>query len=239
MNSSLAQHHFEQLSANAYPGRGIVTGLSANGEAMLQVYWIMGRSANSRNRIFAVHGEEMRTKAWDESKMEDPSLIIYWPMRLVGRLHIVSNGDQTDTIAEKMRAGESLENALQNREFEPDAPNFTPRISGVVDLDGTNAYSLSILKATTPEGESCQRHFFHYEQAQRGLGHGITTYAKDGDPLPSFFGEPLLLPLAENGQATAELYWNALHNDNKISLAVKEIDLQSGRSKIALFNRHR
>lgn len=238
MNRTTAQRHFEQLSANSYPGRGIVIGLSESGESMLQVYWIMGRSVNSRNRVFAAHGEELRTKAWDESKVEDPSLIIYWPMRLVGRAHIVSNGDQTETIAEAIRNGESLENALQKREFEPDAPNFTPRISGLVDLDSPYAYSLSILKAATPEGESCQRNFFHYEQAQRGLGHGITTYSGDGQPLPSFSGEPLWLPLAENGEATAKLYWNALNSENKISLAVKEIDLSSGRSKIVLINKN-
>lgn len=238
MNAAIAQQNFEKLTSNPYPGRGIVIGLSKNGGSMLQVYWIMGRSANSRNRLFVAHGEEMRTKAWDESKLEDPSLIIYWPMRVVAQAHIVTNGDQTETIAKAIRNGETLESALLKREFEPDSPNFTPRISGLVDLDGPYAYSLSILKAATPDGESCQRNYFHYEQALRGLGHGITTYSGDGNPLPSFSGEPLWLPLEEDGEKSADLYWNNLNSDNKISLAVKEIDLSSGRSKIRLINKN-
>ena len=235
-SAETARTNFENLSRNSYPGRGIVLGLSSTGEEMLQVYWIMGRSANSRNRVFVVHGEEMRTKAFDESKLEDPSLIIYWPMRLVGRAHVVTNGDQTDTIADALRAGGDFEQALRAREFEPDAPNFTPRISGVVDLDDSCAYRLSILKSADPEGDSCLRQYFYYEQAARGFGHGITTYRGDGNPLPSFAGEPLLLPLCDGAEATAKFYWDALNADNRVSLAVKAIPLDGRPSKIVVVN---
>ena len=232
----LARKNFEALSRNSYPGRGIVVGLSSDGSAMLQVYWIMGRSSNSRNRVFSVHGEEMRTKAFDESKLEDPSLIIYWPMRVVGRAHVVTNGDQTDTIADAMREGGEFDQALAKRAFEPDAPNFTPRISAVVDLDDANAYRLSILKAADPEGNSCNRQFFHYEQARRGVGHFISTYQGDGNPLPSFAGEPLPMPLPATAEEAAELYWNALDAGNRVSLAVKSIPLDGGPSKIVVVN---
>ena len=222
---AIAQANFANLSVNSYPGRGIVLGELA--EAWVQVYWIMGRSENSRNRIFELNADStVRTKAFDESKLTDPSLIIYYPARSLPFAHIVTNGDQTDTIYQAMQAGSTFEAALFTREYEPDAPNFTPRISGVTYNDGRQ--SLAILKshANSP-AQGCLRQFFHYPSLQIGTGRLLTTYQGDGNPIPSFAGEPQLVPLASSAEAIMEQYWNALDASNRVSLLVRLIDKKS------------
>lgn len=225
---AIARQNLATLTANNYPGRGIVLGESPDGSAFVQVYWIMGRSENSRNRIFQVETDgSVRTKAHDESKLTDPSLIIYYPARSVSGAHIVTNGDQTDTIANAMQAGGTFESALFTREFEPDAPNFTPRISGITYADGR--HTLSILKTDGNDDKriGCQRQFFHYEKGLPGYGHFISTYATDGNPIPSFAGEPQWMPLPASAQATLDQYWNALDANNRVSLLVRWIDKKS------------
>jgi IMP cyclohydrolase len=234
-----AEQSMLRLQNNPYPGRGIVIGLTPDGTRLLQVYWIMGRSENSRNRVFI--GEEngfVRTEAKDPAKLTDPSLIIYYPVRHTGQAHIVTNGDQTDTVYEALAAGRTFEQALTTRTFEPDAPNYTPRISGLVNLaDTTCAYKLSILKTNQGDASQTLRHFFHYEQGIAGFGHCITTYSGDGNPLPSFEGEPVLVPLFDDIGQTAEHYWNALNADNKISLLVKSIHITSGETDMRIINK--
>jgi hypothetical protein len=239
--SAQAQANFEQrLRANPYPGRGIVIGASPSGQELLQVYWIMGRSSNSRNRIFVANADgSMQTQAWDASKLEDPSLIIYHPIRNVGPQHIVTNGDQTDTIADFLKCGNTFEAALATREFEPDPPNLTPRISGYCDLASPGSYALSILKSQANDATlGCLRQVFRYQRALQGLGHGITTYMGDGNPLPSFAGEPMVLPLLEGIEANADLYWKALNEENRVSLVVKRISLRDGSAELRIINRH-
>lgn len=236
--ASLAQAHFDILSTNSYPGRGIVLGESPDGSAFVQVYWIMGRSENSRNRIFELDADgSVRTKAHDESKLTDPSLIIYFPARTVSGAHIITNGDQTDTVANAIKAGGSFESALFTREFEPDAPNFTPRISGITYADGR--HTLSILKTAQNDSAliGCQRQFFHYEKAVPGMGHFISTYATDGNPIPSFAGEPQWMPIAESAEATLDQYWNALDANNRVSLLVKWIDKKSFAARTLIKNK--
>jgi len=238
--ASVAKSHFEKLSANTYPGRGIVLGESPDGGAYVQVYWIMGRSENSRNRIFQLEADgSVRTRAYDESKLVDPSLIIYYPARTAGGAHIITNGDQTDTVANAMNTGASFESALFTREFEPDAPNFTPRISGATYADGRHV--LSILKTAQNDASliGCQRQFFHYEKGLPGFGHFISTYATDGDPIPSFSGEPQWMPIAESAEATLAQYWNALDADNRVSLLVKWIDKKSFAAQTLIMNKHK
>jgi hypothetical protein len=227
------------LKENRYPGRGIVIGLTPDGTAMMQVYWIMGRSGNSRNRIFVREDNGfVRTEARDPAKLTDPSLIIYYPVRHAGQAHIVTNGDQTDTIYEALASGGTFEAALSTRTFEPDAPNFTPRISGLVDLrDKQAAYKLSILKSNQGDPQQTLRQFFHYEQAVAGYGHLIHTYVGDGDPLPSFAGEPKPVPLLNDADETARFYWNLLDGENRISLLVKTIPLDGGAAKIRIINK--
>ncbi len=235
----IAKHNMDRLAANAYPGRGIVVGLTPDGQNYAQVYWIMGRSENSRNRVFVEADGIIRTAPFDESKVEDPSLIIYNCTRAHARFHVVSNGDQTDTIAEAMLAGRTFEDALFTRTFEPDAPNYTPRIAGIVDMDDPfHAYKLAIIKAVENEGDYCTRHVFNYEAAVPGIGHCVTTYAGDGDPLPSFDGEPCMLPLRDEVDQTAELYWDALNEENKVSLLVKLIDVEGGRTAVHVINKN-
>lgn len=236
-----AEENFNNLKNNSYPGRGIVIGLSPDAKSILQIYWIMGRSENSRNRIFQEDPNGfVRTKAFDESKMTDPSLIIYHPVKYLGEKHIVSNGDQTDTIYDFLEKGESIEAALITREYEPDGPNFTPRISGLVDLADTGiAYELSILKSFNNTEASSNRQFFKYGKGIPGFGHFISTYAGDGNPLPSFSGEPQLMPIKNNAQDCAETYWNILNTDNKVSLLAKRIDRESGAVEISIINRHK
>jgi IMP cyclohydrolase len=237
--AALAEQYIEKLQGNSYPGRGIVIGLSEDGEKLIQVYWIMGRSTNSRNRVFIAEDNGfLRTEAKDPAKLTDPSLIIYYPVKHIGGAHIVTNGDQTDTIHEALQQGGSFEGALSTRTYEPDAPNFTPRISGIVDLaDGQYAYKLSILKSACNTEDQTLRHTYAYEAALPGYGHCIHTYAGDGEPLPSFQGEPVLVPLKGNANDIALRYWNVLNRDNRISLLVKTIDKNSGESEIYVINK--
>jgi IMP cyclohydrolase len=234
-----AAANMQALARNSYPGRGIVIGLTPDGQRWVQVYWIMGRSENSRNRIFVAEGGTVRTQAWDESRVEDPSLIIYNCIRIAGGAHVVTNGDQTDTICEALEAGGSFEGALATRTFEPDAPNYTPRIAGIVDLaDRDTACRLAILKTVGNVSDCPARHYFTYESGIGGLGHCITTYAGDGSPLPSFDGEPYLLPIENDVAATAALYWRTLDEDNRISLLVKAIEPESGKTELSIINKH-
>ena len=233
---------YEQLKTNAYPGRGIVLGLAPSGKKSLIAYFIMGRSANSRNRVFdpveAIGG--IRTLAADPAKLEDPSLIIYNPVRTVGEnTHIVTNGDQTDTVYDFMAKGDSFEAALRTRTFEPDGPNWTPRISGVVELaEGGCSYKLSILKSADGNGESCRRYFFEYPQPVAGEGHFLHTYKCDGSPIPSFEGEPERVALPEEPEELAVRMWESLNEDNKVSLFVRAIDLASGETEDVIINKY-
>ena len=209
---------FAYLAERPYPGRGIMLGATPSGKSAV-AYFIMGRSENSRNRVFEKTEDGIRTKAHDESKMTDPSLIIYHPVRRVGRGLIVTNGDQTDTLRDHLLAGETFAAALRTREFEPDGPNWAPRISGLLSPDGS--YKLSILKAGSADGKPCLRFFYEYEAAQTGVGHFISTYEGFGSPLPSFHGEPVAVEVPELGaRALADKLWSALNADNRVSLYV-------------------
>ena len=228
---------FSYLSGNPYPGRGILLGCSADGRRAVIAYFIMGRSENSRNRVFEITEDGIRTKAFDESRMTDPSLIIYHPVRVVDGTTIVTNGDQTDTVADAFRSGGSWVRALRTREFEPDGPNYTPRISGMVRPDGS--YRLAILKSADGNPACCRRFFYEYDAPIAGQGHFISTYQTDGDPLPSFEGEPRTVELGdETAAALADRLWNSLNADNKVSLLVRTIDLTTGQTDTAIKNKH-
>lgn len=228
---------FSYLSGNPYPGRGILLGCSADGRRAVIAYFIMGRSENSRNRVFEITEDGIRTKAFDESRMTDPSLIIYHPVRVVDGTTIVTNGDQTDTVADAFRSGGSWVRALRTREFEPDGPNYTPRISGMVRPDGS--YRLAILKSADGNRACCRRFFYEYDAPIAGQGHFISTYQTDGDPLPSFEGEPRTVELGdETAAALADRLWNSLNADNKVSLFVRTIDLTTGQTDTAIKNKH-
>lgn len=227
----------KELQGNSYPGRGIIIGRSEDGTKAVTAYFIMGRSANSRNRIFAEEGEGIRTQAFDESKLEDPSLIIYAPVRVLGNKTIVTNGDQTDTIEAHLKAGKCFRRALTTRCFEPDAPNFTPRISGILHLDGAFAYELSILKSADEKGSACNRYTFDYEPLN-GVGHFIHTYVTDGNPLPTFTGEPERVSIPNDVKAFAEEVWNNLCEENKISLVCRYTDIKSGKFEQVTYNKH-
>jgi len=234
-----ARENIEALRRNAYPGRGIVIGLSPDARCYAQVYWIMGRSANSRNRIFVQEGDLVRTAPFDPSRVQDPSLIIYNCARVVRRAHIVSNGDQTDTIFEALARGGTFEEALFTRSFEPDRPNFTARIAGLTNLDDEqHAYKLCIIKSIGNDPRRCARHFFNYETAVPGVGHCVTTYRGDGSPLPEFEGEPYVVEVLDDAASTARLYWDALNADNKVALLVKFIDIQTGSAVVKIINKH-
>ena len=225
----------ELLAHNSYPGRGIVLGRSADNTKAIIAYFIMGRSANSRNRVFVETPDGIRTQAFDPAKLEDPSLIIYAPVRRFGDCTIVTNGDQTDTIRAGLAAGESFAQALRTRTFEPDGPNYTPRISGLVKGDGS--YALSILKSDRGDPVCCCRYFFKYDAPRAGEGRFLHTYEGDGDPLPSFEGEPrpVALPWA-TPEACAGALWESLNGENKVSLFVRYIDLESGESQSVIRN---
>lgn len=228
-----------QLVQNPYPGRGLVLGRSEDGEAWLQLYWIMGRSANSRNRVFVADGATLRTEPFDASAVEDPSNILYDAMLELGPVYLVSNGDQTRTLCDALGRGGSFEGALATREREPDAPNFTPRISGMIDLRGAEpTFALSVLKANRADSARTDRHTFWPAPPPPGLGLGITTYQGDGSPLPSFEGEPLWLPLAGAPEAVLARYWEALDRENRVSLALKRIPLRGGAGTLRVRNRH-
>ena len=235
-----AEQYFGQLKQNVYPGRGIVIGQTEDGKHLVQVYWIMGRSENSRNRVFIAEPNGfLRTEAKDPAKLTDPSLIIYYPVRHRDGAHIVTNGDQTDTIYEELpKHGGTFESALAKRTYEPDAPNFTPRISGIVDLnDKQFAYKLSILKSAGNTEDQTLRHTYSYEKALPGFGHVIHTYEGDGNPLPSFSGEPKLVPLKGDAKQIADTYWSMLNEENRISLLVKTIRLDDGASELLVINK--
>lgn len=229
----------QELKGNSYPGRGIVIGKSADGTKAVTAYFIMGRSSNSRNRIFAEDGEGIRTQAFDPSKLEDPSLIIYAPVRVLGNKTIVTNGDQTDTIYEGMDKQLTFEQTLRSREFEPDAPNYTPRISGILHLeDNTYNYAMSILKSSHGNPDACSRYTFAYENPIAGQGHFIHTYMQDGNPLSSFEGEPKLISIPDDMAAFTEMLWNSLNNENKVSLFVRYIDIETGKYDTKIVNKN-
>ena len=226
----------EKLSTNTYPGRGIVLGVTPDGKRSVAAYFIMGRSVNSRNRVFVQEPDGIRTEAYDPSKMEDPSLIIYHPVRQAGCGLIVTNGDQTDTIWEYLAKGESWEAALRTRKFEHDGPNWTPRISGLLAGDGS--YKMSILKSADAEGSACARFFYEYP-AIAGLGHFIHTYVCDGNPvIPTFQGEPERVAMSDDMDAFTDMLWESLNADNKISLFVRYTDLQTGEYQQTIRNKH-
>ncbi|WP_282924161.1 IMP cyclohydrolase [Mediterraneibacter massiliensis] len=230
----------QELRGNAYPGRGIIIGKSKDGKKAVAAYFIMGRSVNSRNRIFVEDGEGIRTQAYDESKLTDPSLIIYAPVRVLGNKTIVTNGDQTDTIYEGMDKQMTFEQTLRSREFEPDAPNFTPRISGILHVEnGTYNYAMSILKSNNGSSESCSRYTFAYENPMAGEGHFIHTYQCDGNPLPSFEGEPKLVSIEDDIEVFTELLWNSLNEENKVSLFVRYIDIATGTYETKIINKNK
>ena len=231
------------LSENSYPGRGIVIGKSADGKNALIAYFIMGRSVNSRNRIFEAFEGGMRTKAFDESKLSDPSLIIYNPYLSTkgGNIDIITNGDQTNTVYDFINDGKTFEDALYTREFEPDAPNFTPRISGICYYcfpRNVFTYKLSILKSSNGRPEACNRYFYNYV-SENGIGHFIHTYKCDGDPIPSFYGEPEEVTMPNTAEELAELVWNNLNEDNKVSLFVRSVPLDGGKPTDIIINKNK
>jgi IMP cyclohydrolase len=232
---------FDQLKENSYPGRGIVIGRSADGSKAVTAYFIMGRSENSRNRIFVEDGEGIRTQAFDPSKLSDPSLIIYAPVRVLGKNTIVTNGDQTDTVYELMDKQMTFEQSLRTREFEPDAPNYTPRISGIMHIeDGIYDYAMSILKSNNGDPDSCSRYTFAYENPKVGEGRFIHTYMGDGSPLPSFEGEPELVDIDAAGGIDdfAQKIWDSLNEENKVSLFVRFIDIETGKYESRIINKN-
>ena len=229
----------QELKGNAYPGRGIVIGKSEDGKYAVTAYFIMGRSENSRNRVFVTEDEGLRTQAYDPSKLTDPSLIIYAPVRVLGKETIVTNGDQTDTVYDGISKGLTFEQSLRSREFEPDAPNYTPRISGMLTVEnGRFDYQMSILKSNNGNPAACNRYTFSYENPVAGEGHFIHTYLCDGNPLPSFEGEPKLVAIQDNIEIFTELLWNSLNADNKVSLFVRYINIETGEYETKIVNKN-
>ncbi|MCL2228053.1 MAG: IMP cyclohydrolase [Oscillospiraceae bacterium] len=226
------------LKDNPYPGRGIIIGRSEDNTYAVLLYFIMGRSTNSRNRVFEKTADGIRTKAHDPARLTDPSLVIYNPVRHFNGQTIVTNGDQTDTILKHLQSGKSFQDALRTREYEPDAPSYTPRISGLVLPDGS--YTLSILKSASGDPNCCIRNFFEYSPPIRGLGHFISTYQTDGDPLPSFEGEPIPIALDISGglENLAESVWGALNEENKVSLYASKTEISTGNAKDIIINKN-
>ena len=229
---------FDDLKQNSYPGRGIVLGRSSDGTKAVAAYFIMGRSSNSRNRVFVEDGAGIRTQAFDPSKLEDPSLIIYAPVRVLGNKTIVTNGDQTDTIYDLMNSQMTFEQALRTREFEPDAPNYTPRISGIMKVDGGYNYALSILKSADGDPSSCERFTFSYYSPKAGVGHFIHTYMGDGNPLPSYSGEPKTVEISGDIDEFTNNLWTNLNEENKVSLFVRYIDITTGKYETRIVNKN-
>lgn len=230
----------KQLKENSYPGRGIVIGRSKDGKKAVAAYFIMGRSENSRNRIFVEEGDSIRTQAFDPSKLTDPSLIIYAPIRVLGNKTIVTNGDQTDTVYELMDKQHTFEQALRTREFEPDAPNYTPRISGILHVEnGSFHYAMSILKSNHGNPGSCNRFTYAYNSGPEGEGHFIHTYQGDGNPLPSFEGEPRLVEIPDSIEEFTNMIWESLNEENKVSLYVRYIDIAAGTYESRLINKNK
>lgn len=229
----------KELRENSYPGRGIIIGKSADGTRAVTAYFIMGRSVNSRNRIFVEEGEGIRTQAFDPALLTDPSLVIYAPVRVLGNKTIVTNGDQTDTIYAGMDCQMTFEQSLRSREFEPDGPNYTPRISGIMHIENGNFnYAMSILKSSNGSPDSCNRYTFAYENPAAGEGHFIHTYRCDGNPLPSFEGEPKLIAVPDDMEAFTDMLWNSLNEENKVSLFVRYIDIASGVYETKIVNKN-
>ena len=233
----------QEIASTSYPGRGIVLGRSADGTKAVIAYFIMGRSENSRNRVFVETEDGIKTEAFDPSKLVDPSLIIYAPVRVLGNKTIVTNGDQTDTIYDGLDRQMTFEQSLRTREFEPDAPNYTPRISGVLHVEGGNYnFAMSILKSDDGDPASCLRQTFAYEKPRAGQGRFISTYQGDGNPLPSFAGEPVKLDFDDAFTADIDTFgsriWAALNEDNKVSLFVRFIDIETGEVQSRIFNKN-
>ena len=228
-----------ELRTETYPGRGIVIGRSRDGKYAVTAYFIMGRSENSRNRVFIEEGEGIRTQAFDPSKMTDPSLIIYAPVRVLKNWTIVTNGDQTDTVYDGLQNGLSFETALRTREFEPDGPNYTPRISGLLHTeDGAFDYQMSILKSANGNPDECCRYTFHYDAPIAGEGHFIHTYARNEEPLPAFEGEPKWVSIDGDIDTFTGMLWENLNQDNKVSLFVRYIELETGRYESRIMNKN-
>lgn len=227
---------FDYLAAKEYPGRGIILGKSEDNRAVF-AYFIMGRSTNSRNRVFEISDDDIRTKAFDESLLSDPSLIIYSPVRVLGKKIIVTNGDQTDTIYEYLKDKKTFEDALYTRTFEPDAPNFTPRISGLIDIESGLKLKLSILKSDEGDESQALRFFYNYDNPKPGEGFLIHTYKENSDPLKSFEGEPIKVSLKGSIDEFSDSLWNSLNTDNKISLAVRYIDMSTGKYEQIIKNK--
>lgn len=229
----------QELENNEYPGRGIVIGRSEDGKYAVTAYFIMGRSSNSRNRVFATEGEGIRTQAFDPSKLEDPSLIIYAPVRVLRNDTIVTNGDQTDTVYDGLKEGLTFEQSLRSREFEPDGPNYTPRISGILRVEeGSFHFAMSILKSGEGDPSCCIRNTFTYENPRAGEGRFIHTYMHDGNPLPSFAGEPKQVEISGDIDSFTEMIWKSLNEDNKVSLFVRYIDIDTGKYETRIVNKN-
>lgn len=232
----------KELKENAYPGRGIVVGCSEDGKSAVMAYFIMGRSSNSRNRVFVEFEEGIRTQAFDPAKLEDPSLIIYAPVRVIGNKTVVTNGDQTDTVFDGIKNGISFEQSLRSREFEPDAPNYTPRISSVIRVDSDRnqfRFAMSILKSDDGNPDSCIRNTFGYKVPVKGEGRFIHTYMHDGNPLPSFEGEPKKVKLEGDIDTFTNMLWDSLNEENKVSLFVRYIDIATGKVDTRIVNKNK
>ena len=227
------------LNTNAYPGRGIIIGRSRDGKSAVTAYFIMGRSANSRNRVFVTEGEGIRTQAFDPSKLEDPSLIIYAPVRVLNDSTIVTNGDQTDTVYDNMKDGKNFEESLRCRKYEPDGPNFTPRISGIINIkDGSYDYAMSILKSDNGDPDCCNRYTFTYDNPKAGEGRFIHTYMQDGNPLPSFEGEPEWIDIEGDIDEFTSMLWDNLNEENKVSLFVRFINIATKETETRIVNKN-
>ena len=229
----------KELSSNTYPGRGIIIGKSADSKYAVTAYFIMGRSVNSRNRVFVTEGEGIRTQAFDPSKLEDPSLIIYAPVRVLGNTTIVTNGDQTDTVYDGMKEGKTFEESLRCRKYEPDGPNFTPRISGIMNIEnGSYDYAMSILKSDNGDPDCCNRYTFTYDNPKAGEGRFIHTYMQDGNPLPSFEGEPEWIDIEGDIDEFTSMLWDNLNEENKVSLFVRFIDIATKETETRIINKN-
>ena len=227
------------LNTNAYPGRGIIIGRSRDGKSAVTAYFIMGRSVNSRNRVFVTEGEGIRTQAFDPSKLEDPSLIIYAPVRVLGNTTIVTNGDQTDTVYDGMKEGKTFEESLRCRKYEPDGPNFTPRISGIMNIEnGSYDYAMSILKSDNGDPDCCNRYTFTYDNPKAGEGRFIHTYMQDGNPLPSFEGEPEWIDIEGDIDEFTSMLWDNLNEEHKVSLFVRFIDIATKETETRIINKN-
>ena len=227
------------LNTNAYPGRGIIIGRSRDGKSAVTAYFIIGRSVNSRNRVFVTEGEGIRTQAFDPSKLEDPSLIIYAPVRVLGNTTIVTNGDQTDTVYDGMKEGKTFEESLRCRKYEPDGPNFTPRISGIMNIEnGSYDYAMRILKRDNGDPDCCNRYTFTYDNPKAGEGRFIHTYMQDGNPLPSFEGEPEWIDIEGDIDEFTSMLWDNLNEENKVSLFVRFIDIATKETETRIINKN-